>query len=117
MNAELAVLGAAVLGFVGREAMAIAAGIKDQDNGSPSKLDLGYYFSRPKNLLLLLTNACGTGILFIARNEVLSLTKSIPVVSEYLGEGTPVLVGGMIGFTGAHILRWAKTKLGTNEQP
>lgn len=117
MNIELAVLGAAVLGFIGREAMAIAAGVKDTENGSPEKLDLGYYFSRPKNILLLVSNACGTGILYLGRNEVLGLAKSIPVVSDYLGDGTPVLVGGLIGFTGAHILRWAKSKLAVNEQP
>jgi len=108
-SVEVAVLLAAVLGFVGREAMAIASGIKGNEN-SPDTFSLRYYLSRSKNVALLVSNACGTGILLLARHEVLGLAGSIPFVSQYLGSGTPVLVGGTIGFTGAHVLRWIAKK-------
>ena len=98
----------ALLGFVACEALNISRGIKDTD--TPDKFSWSYYFSRPKNQLLLLLNACGTGILFLSRHEVLGLTARIPVVSEYLGAGTPYLVCGVIGFGGGYFVRWlAKT--------
>jgi len=115
-SVEVAVLLAAVLGFVGREAMAIASGIKGNEN-SPDTFSLRYYLSRSKNVALLVSNACGTGILLLARHEVLGLAGSIPFVSQYLGSGTPVLVGGTIGFTGAHVLRWIAGKFGSNNTP
>lgn len=115
-SVEVAVLLAAVLGFIGREAMSIAGGIKGNDD-SPDSFSLRYYLGRSKNIALLISNACGTGILFLARHEVLALAGSIPVVSQYLGSGTPVLIGGTIGFTGAHILRWATKKFGAEAPP
>lgn len=101
---------AAVLGFIACEILNILPAIKDDEN-SPSKFSFRYYLSRPKNQLTTILNACGTGILFIGKDEVIGLASRIPFVSEWLGEGTPMLVCGLIGFCGAYVVRLVAKKL------
>lgn len=99
----------AILGLIAREAMSVIPAIKE-DDASPSKFSFAYYFSRPKNQALLVLNAAGTGILFLARHEVLAISENIPLLSDYLGSGTPLLMCGLIGFAGASVVRYAAKK-------
>jgi hypothetical protein len=96
---------AALLGVIGREAISIIPAIKDDDT-SPSRFSFAYYFSRPKNQVLLVLNLCGSGILFLARHEVAEIAGAIPLLSDYLDGGTPMLLSGAIGFGGASAMRW-----------
>ena len=110
MTIYITLIVAALLGFIASEAIAIIPAIKDDDT-SPSTFSFRYYFSRPKNQLLLLLNACGSGILFLGRHEVLAISSKIPFVSDYLGGGTPVLMCGMIGLGGGRLVRYVIKKL------
>lgn len=101
----------ALLGVIGREAISIIPAIKD-DDASPSKFSFRYYFSRPKNQVLLVLNLCGSGILFLARHEVAEIASAIPVLSEYLDGGSPMLMCGAIGFGGASAMRWLSRVMG-----
>lgn len=114
MSVQVLAAIAALLGFIGREIMAIVPGIRDDQN-SPDKFSLSYYLSRPKNQLLIALNACGSGILFLARHEVMALSSLIPLLSDYLGDGTPILLGGAIGFSGAHVLRFLFKRMSNPE--
>lgn len=100
----------AFLGFVACEIIKILPAIKDDEN-SPSKFSFGYYFSRPKNQLSTILNACGAGILLIAKDEVIGLAGRIPWLSEYLGDGTPMLMCAMLGFSGAWVVRFVAKKM------
>lgn len=100
----------AILGFIACEIINILPAIKDDEN-SPSKFSFGYYFSRPKNQLSTILNACGTGILFIGKDEVIGMAARIPWLSDYLGAGTPMLVCGMIGFVGGYVVRLVAKKI------
>jgi hypothetical protein len=111
--ADILPLITALLGFVACEALNISRGIKDDD--TPDKFSWSYYFSRPKNIVQLIMNACGTGVLFIARHDVMSFAGSIPVLSDYLGASTPYLLCGVIGFSGGYFVRFLAKKLSTAE--
>lgn len=102
----------AALGFVACEALNIIPAIKE-DEGSPSRFSWSYYFSRPKNQLLLVLNACGSAILFIARHEVVGLAGKMPILNGLLGAGTPFLMCGLIGFCGGYAVRFVSKKLVT----
>jgi hypothetical protein len=107
--AEILPLITALLGFVACEALNIIPAIERED--TPDKFSWSYYFSRPANQVLLVLNACGSAILFIARHEVVGLAERIPVVSDYLGGSTPYLVCGLIGFVGGYVVRYVAKKL------
>jgi ABC-type antimicrobial peptide transport system permease subunit len=111
--AEILPLITALLGFVACEALNISRGLKDTD--TPDKFSWSYYFSRPKNITQLIMNACGTGVLFISRHEVLGFADRIPLVSDFLGYGTPFLVCGLIGFVGGYVVRFVAKKLSAAE--
>ena len=111
--AEILPLITALLGFVACEALNIIPAIERED--TPDKFSWSYYFSRPANQVLLVLNACGSAILFIARHEVVGLAERIPVVSEYLGSGTPFLVCGVIGFGGGYFVRFLAKRMSSAE--
>ncbi len=96
---------AALLGMIAREAISIIPAIKEDDN-SPNRFSFRYYFSRPKNQLIMLLNVCGSGMLFLAQSEVAGMASVVPYIGDHFGHGTPVLLSGAIGFTGASVLRW-----------
>ncbi len=96
---------AAMCGFVVREAMAIIPAIPENEN-TPDKFSFLYYFSRPKNRVLLVANGAGALALMLGHAEVTTLMAKIPVVGPYFdGVTMPVLTGVLIGFGGAWIFR------------
>ena len=103
---------AAVCGFIIREAMSVLPAI-EKDESSPSKFSFGYYFSRPRNIVLMVMNAAGAVSLMLAHTEVMTLLVQVPVIGPYFsGVAVPILTGALVGFAGAWIFRWLTTKMG-----
>lgn len=97
----------ALLGLIMREAYNIIPAIKDDDNGTPAKFSFRYYFDQTKNQMRLVLNVCGGGILLIGHEGVMNVAKNVPMVSEYLGDGTQNIMAGAIGFFGGWIAQKA----------
>lgn len=97
----------ALLGLIMREAYNIIPAIKDDDNGTPAKFSFRYYFAQAKNQMRLVLNLCGSGILLISHEGVMNVAKNIPMVSDYLGDGTQNIMGGAIGFFGGWVAQKA----------
>lgn len=96
---------AAFCGFVAQEAMAISPAIKDDEN-TPDKFSWRYYFSRPKNQLLLVSNIAGFVALLLSHAELVGIMSKIPFVGPYFdGAAMPVLTGVLIGFGASWVLR------------
>lgn len=111
MNAiDIAPLAAALLGFIARELMSILPAV-ERNEGSPNRLSLRYYFSRPKNLVLLGLNACGAAVLYLGRHELASVAATIPWLGEHMSVGTPTLIAGAIGFIGASGFRFLAKRI------
>lgn len=102
--------GAAICGFIVREAMNVRPAIKNNEN-TPGKFSWRYYFGQPSNQIALVMNASGTLGLMLAHKEVMPLLSKIPAVGQYLdGTAAPVLTGLLIGFGGAWVFRWLSDK-------
>lgn len=103
---------AAVCGFVVREAISILPAIGDNEN-TPDKFSFRYYFSRPRNIVLLIMNAAGAVCLLLAHDEVMTLLVQVPVIGPYFGGvAMPILTGSLVGFAGAWVFRWLTQKMG-----
>jgi len=102
---------AAVFGFIVREGRYIIPAI-EHDEATPDKFSFRYYFTRPRNIVLLVTNAAGAACLLLAHNEVMGLLGQLPVIGPYFGGVTlPILTGGLVGFAGAWVFRWLTEKM------
>jgi len=112
---ELTVMLAAIGGFALQELINIRKGIKGNPN-SPAKFKLGYYLTRWSNWLNIAINAIGSAVLFLGRHEVGTFATALPFVSG-LGDTTPVLVGGAIGFAGPWVVRKGTQLLEKDTKP
>lgn len=102
--------GAAICGFIVREAMNVMPAVKKNED-TPDKFSWRYYFSQPANQLASAMNAAGTLGLMLAHKEVMPLLGKLPAVGQYLdGTAAPVLTGLLIGFSGAYVFRWLSDK-------
>lgn len=98
----------ALLGFVTIEAIYISKSIRL--DASPDKFSLRYYFSRPRNLVMLISNGAGTAWLVLAHKTVMnyanSLLAAIPGVDPVdMSNWTPAFTGGLIGLCGSFVVR------------
>lgn len=98
---------AALLGFITIEAIYISKGLRDSD--SPDKFSLRYYFSRPRNLVMLISNAAGTAWLVLAHKTVMQYANDIMVAAGVsavdISTWTPAFTGGLIGLCGSFVVR------------
>lgn len=98
---------AALLGFITIEAIYISKGLRDSD--SPDKFSLRYYFSRPRNLVMLISNAAGTAWLVLAHKTVMQYANDIMVAAGVsavdISAWTPAFTGGLIGLCGSFVVR------------
>lgn len=98
---------AALLGFITIEAIYISKGLRDSD--SPDKFSLRYYFSRPRNLVMLISNAAGTAWLVLAHKTVMQYANDIMVAAGVsavdMSTWTPAFTGGLIGLCGSFVVR------------
>lgn len=102
---------AALCGFVLREAQSILPAIREDEN-TPDKFSFGYYFRRPRNIVLLVMNITSTVALMLAHKEVMAIAGKIPGVGPYVdGSAAPILTGVAIGYLGAWAFRWVSSKL------
>lgn len=109
---------AALCGFIVHEAVCIMPAIKLQES-SPDKFSFGYYFSRPRNIVLLVMNMASTIALLVASSEVTHfvglLLSKIPGIGPDLDpSGYPLLTGIAMGYGGSWLFRvatmWMKKK-------
>lgn len=97
---------AATCGFIVRECAAVLPAIKDDAN-TPGKFSFRYYFTQPRNIVLLVMNLFGSLALLLGHGEVMHLLAKIPFVAPYVeGVAVPVLTGAAIGYAGASLFRW-----------
>lgn len=98
---------AALLGFITIEAIYISKGLRDSD--SPDKFSLRYYFSRPRNLVMLISNAAGTAWLVLAHKTVMQYANDIMVAAGVsavdMSTWAPAFTGGLIGLCGSFVVR------------
>lgn len=98
---------AALLGFITIEAIYISKGLRDSD--SPDKFSLRYYFSRPRNMVMLISNAAGTAWLVLAHKTVMQYANDIMVAAGVsavdISTWTPAFTGGLIGLCGSFVVR------------
>lgn len=98
---------AALLGFITIEAIYISKGLRDSN--SPDKFSLRYYFSRPRNLVMLISNAAGTAWLVLAHKTVMQYANDIMVAAGVsavdISTWTPAFTGGLIGLCGSFVVR------------
>ncbi len=116
LTVEYTAVFTAILGFVVRELFSILPAISAND-ASPDKFSFSYYFSRPRNRVLLAMNASGAALMFLVRHEVVTHSAKLPFLGEYIGAGTPLITAGLSGFVGAHILRIIFNKTSGNKLP
>lgn len=98
----------ALLGFVTIEAIYISKGLKG--DASPDTFSLKYYFGRPRNLVMFVSNAAGTAWLVMAHETVMhyanGLIAAIPGVNPVdMTAWTPAFTGGLIGLGGSFVVR------------
>lgn len=121
---ELAtLLFAALLGFVTIESIYISRGLRESD--SPDKFSLRYYFSRPRNLVMLISNAAGTAWLVLAHETVMHYANGVLVTAGIsavdMSTWTPAFTGGLIGLCGSFVVRvitkwmWGKAPKTTDD--
>lgn len=107
MLEALTLLFAALLGFVTIESIYISKGLRDSD--SPDKFSLRYYFSRPRNMVMLISNAAGTAWLVLAHKTVMQYSNDIMVAAGVsavdISTWTPAFTGGLIGLCGSFVVR------------
>ena len=104
--------GAAICGFIANEAAAILPALKNNEN-TPEKFSFRYYFSSPRNIVMLVFNAAGSTGLFLGHGELLGVMVKIPVIGPYFDGATmPVITGLLIGFFGGRLIRWVGAKFG-----
>lgn len=107
MLEALTLLFAALLGFVTIESIYISKGLRDSN--SPDKFSLRYYFSRPRNMVMLISNAAGTAWLVLAHKTVMQYSNDIMVAAGVsavdISTWTPAFTGGLIGLCGSFVVR------------
>lgn len=107
MLEALTLLFAALLGFVTIESIYISKGLRDSN--SPDKFSLRYYFSRPRNMVMLISNAAGTAWLVLAHKTVMQYANDIMVAAGVsavdISTWTPAFTGGLIGLCGSFVVR------------
>lgn len=104
--------GAAICGFVANEAAAILPAIKTNEN-SPERFSFRYYFSQPRNIVMLVFNAAGATGLFLGHGELVAVMYKVPLIGPYFeGAAMPVITGLLIGYMGGRLIRWIGSKFG-----
>lgn len=97
----------ALLGFVTIEAIYISRGLRDSD--SPDKFSLLYYLKRPRNLVMLISNATGTAWLVLAHETVMHYAngamEAAGLSAVDTSAWTPAFTGGLIGLCGSFVVR------------
>lgn len=100
---------AALAGWLLCEARSISEAIKNYESDPSEGVDGGkkrpfsfrYYFGRPRNQVLMVSNFLASLVLYLAHHEILARQQ------DYLGFTMPILTGGAIGFGAAWFFRWA----------
>ena len=107
MLEALTLFASALLGFVTIEAIYISKGLRASD--SPDKFSLRYYFQRPRNLVMLISNGAGTAWLVMAHKTVMHYANSIATAAGIsavdMSTWTPAFTGGLIGLCGSFVVR------------
>lgn len=102
---------AAFCGFVAQQAMMIIPAIKDDDN-TPNKFSFKFYFSRPRNVVMLVLNTAATIGMMLAHSELVMLMVKVPYVGPYFeGTALPILTSLLTGFGSAWVFRWLASKM------
>jgi hypothetical protein len=108
---HLVVPAAAFCGFLVQQIMMIIPAIKE-DESTPDKFSLRYYFSRTRNRLMLMMNAAATLGAMLAHSELVGLIVRIPTIGPYMdGAVVPVITALLIGFGSAWVFRWIASKM------